>query len=287
MPSKPIVAFQGIAGAYGEDAALALWGAQVARLPCATFDDVFACVEESRADVGVLPVENSLGGSVLAVYDLLLDHALPIVGEVRVAIRHCLLTPPTVRLEDVRRCWSHPQALAQCARFLRDHGMEHCAASNTAVAARDVARRAEADAAAIASERAGRLYGLEPRAYDVQMRDDNVTRFVAIARERPAALPADRASLVFGTRNEPGALLRCLQVFAEEGLNLTRLESRPTRGTPWEYFFHVDVEPPGGEGELTSELLSRLMHRLEPHAGFRRVLGCYPRWRSAERETTR
>jgi prephenate dehydratase len=171
--------------------------------------------------------------------------------------------------------YSHPQALAQCAPFLKRHNIEPRAAYNTAGAARDLADTPEPGAAAIASLRAGRIHQLSILATDIQTRSDNTTRFFAIARERPAELVGEKASLVFSTVNQPGALLACLEAFANGSLNLTKLESRPTGHALWEYYFYVDIE--AGDEPLTVAAIDEVVSDLHGRIDIVRVLGIYPR----------
>ncbi|MBC7644210.1 MAG: bifunctional chorismate mutase/prephenate dehydratase, partial [Thermoleophilia bacterium] len=235
-------------------------------------------VAAGEAEQGVVPIENSLAGSVLENYDLLLEYDAQIVGEVSLPVRHCLLAPPGRALADITHCYSHPQALAQCARFLTEHDIEPRAARNTAEAARDLASRDEPGAAAIASARAGQLHGLDTVVGEIQTRADNTTRFFVIARERPTSLAAEKTSLAFSTVNRPGALLHCLEAFAGHSLNLTKLESRPTGDALWEYHFYVDAEAQDG-GALPDGVLATLVADLAPCTSFVRVLGQYPQAR--------
>ncbi|MFP5503125.1 MAG: prephenate dehydratase [Candidatus Sericytochromatia bacterium] len=268
------VAFQGEPGAYSEAAVLQHYGPAVEPVPCPSFDRVFEAVAHGEVDAGLVPIENSLAGSILENYDLLLAHELPIIGEERLSVRHCLLAKPGTRLEDVRVAYSHPQALAQSMPFLKAHGIEARPAYDTAGSARELASRDEPGAAAIASRRAAEIYGLEVLAEGIQTRQDNTTRFFAIALERPADLPREKASLVFSAPNVPGALYAGLGVLADHGLNMTKLESRPTKDTPWEYFFYVDLESPDLSPELFSALNADLLAR---GVTFARVLGVYPK----------
>jgi prephenate dehydratase len=264
------IAFQGELGAYSEAALQRRFG-DAERLPCASFEALFLAVVSERATAGVVPIENSLAGSVLENYDLLLAHHLTIIGEVLLPVRHCLLARPGTRLADVRRAYSHPQALAQSLPFLRSHGIEAVAAYDTAGAARELAGRNEVGAAAVASARAADIYGLEILAEGIQSRLDNTTRFFVVARRRPTGLPAQKASLVFAAPNAPGSLYACLGHFAARGLDLTKIESRPTRDTPWEYHFYVDVV-----GDLSQERLDDLLMALKASAEDVRLLGAYP-----------
>ena len=269
------LAYAGIAGAFAEEALVARFGEPANRVGLDSFDAVFAAVAGGSARAGVVPIENSLAGSVLENYDLLLEHQLHVVGEVSLPVRHCLLGPVGATLQHVAQCRSHPQALAQCARFLTAHGIEPLAASNTAVAARDVAAGGDPQQAAVASARAGRLHGLEVIASNIQTRDDNTTRFFVIEQERPGNdHEADKASIAFTTRNQPGALLACLQTIADAGLNLTKLESRPTGAALWEYTFYADIEADGAT-LLTAGHVTGVLLQLESRATSVRLLGRY------------
>lgn len=270
------IAFQGERGAYSEAALIQAFGEEVSPLPCASFDRVFEAVAQHEAEAAVIPIENSLAGSILDNYDLLLAHDLTIIGEIHLMVRHCLLAKPGRRLEDVRVAYSHPQALAQSAPYLRARGIESRAAYDTAGAAKELAGRDEEGAAAIASARAAAIYALDVLAEGIQSRQDNTTRFFVISRTRPEGLRAEKASLVLSAPNRPGGLYAVLGAFARRGLNLTKLESRPTQDTPWEYHFYVDFEL--GDGSLLlDDWLDELLAELrEPH-GMVRLLGVYPR----------
>lgn len=270
------IAFQGEAGAFGEDALRHRFGDDVEACAAGTFDDVFAAVEAGHADAGVVPIENSLHGSVLEVYDLLLQHSVVIVSEVAIPIRHCLLGLSGVQMAELRTAHSHPQALAQCAPFLRRHGLRPHASYNTAGAARDVAATGDRQASAIASERAAGLYGLEVLARDLQEATANTTRFVVL--DRPGGTldhGGDKATLVFTTTNMPGALHAALGALAEAKVNLTRLESRPTRDTPWEYHFYLECGRADG-AQILPEFLASVVEALDDATEFVRVLGVYP-----------
>ena len=254
----PRVAFQGELGAYSEQAVQQLWpGGAAAPVPMREFADVAQAVEAGDVDLGLLPIENTLAGSVIGSYDALsASGALHVVAETVVAIHHCVLALPGATLDALRTVASHPVALAQCARFLRAHPyVEARAAYDTAGAARDVARRGDPTAAAIAGRPAADRYGLEILAADVEDRPDNQTRFFAIARApQPltAGTPA-RSVVVLITDNVPGALLRVLEPLAEHGINMSKLESRPT-GEPWTYRFFLELEHVAGEDAATLAL---------------------------------
>src|SRR5262249_31587091 len=235
------IAYQGEPGAFSEAAARRI-APDALMTPCKTFEDVFASVESSAVGYGVLPIENSIGGSIHRNYDLLLSHDLPIVGEVELPIVHQLLALPGTSIDKVTRVYSHPQALAQCEKFLLTlSGVEIVATYDTAGSAKMVADERLDKAAAIASARAGEIFGLVPLATAIQDYNDNVTRFLVIGRRAFADSVPDKTSIVFSLPNEPGALFKALSVFALRGIDLTKLESRPFQGRPWEYVFYVDV----------------------------------------------
>jgi len=266
-----IVAFQGENGAYSQEAAHQFFGAEVDTLPCRTFEDIFLAVEEGRADYGILPIENSAAGSINKAYDLLLERDLKIWGEVFLRVRHCLLANPGTKLEDVRWVRSHPQALAQCERFLARHGMEPVPAYDTAGSAKDLAAAPEPGTAVIANALAARLYGLEVLATEIEDLPFNYTRFFILGHEDPPRAERNKTSVVFATRHVPGALYACLGEFAQRGLNLTKLESRPRRNKPWHYIFYLDFEGHWQDPPCAEALLG-LLHK----ATFLKLLGSYP-----------
>jgi prephenate dehydratase len=271
------VGFQGEPGAFSEAAVLRLLP-DAEPQPFPTFEDVFDAVHENKIGLGVVPIENSIGGSIHRNYDLLVEGDLAIVGEVQVPVVHNLLALPGVRLEDVRRVLSHPQALAQCAGFLRTlTDVEAIATYDTAGSAKMVRDEGRRDTAAIASDRAGRLFGLEAIRTSVEDFKDNITRFLAIGRERVPLGTPDKTSVVFTLKSEPGALFKALSVFALRGIDLTKLESRPVPGRPWEYRFYVDVA--AAREDLAC---ARAIVHLAEFADSLRTLGSYPRWREPE-----
>ena len=234
------LAYQGEPGAYSEAAALLYGGADVETLPCKSFDDVFEAVERKRATHGVVPLENSIGGTIHRNYDLLLEHDLPITGEVELDVVHCLQALPGTKISDIRVVYSHPQALAQCERYLKGLGVTVEAIYDTAGGAKLVAEQKLTTAAALASRRAATVFGLEVLQEAVQDYEYNITRF-AIIGGAPSP-DADKTTIVFALPSTPGALFKALSVFALRDINLTKLESRPLRGRPWEYLFYVEVE---------------------------------------------
>ena len=234
------IAYQGEPGAYSEAAALA-FEPTATPLPCHSFEEVFQAVEEGRAARGILPMENSIGGSIHRNYDLLVEHELPIVGEIELKVDHCLLALPGVRLEDVRVVHSHPQALAQCEAFLKGlPNVEIAAVYDTAGGAKLIRDGGLRNAAAIASRRAAEVFELTILQEGLQDFDSNITRFFLIARNAVTE-GADKTTIAFALPNAPGALFRALSVFALRNIDLTKLESRPLRGRPWEYMFYADL----------------------------------------------
>jgi chorismate mutase/prephenate dehydratase len=276
------VAYQGTEGAYSHVAAQHHFEARrpgphhaaPAYQGCTTFREALEAVEAGAADVALLPIENTTAGSINEVYDLLSEKRLWLVGEEVLKVEHCLLALQQVPLTHIRRIASHPQALAQCSRFLaRQAHVRVESYADTAMAARRLLEERDLSAAAIAGEEAARLYGLEVIARDVANQEGNFTRFVAVAREpvRPDLRVPCKTSLAFVTLHEQGALARCLAVLAEHGLNLTKLESRPLYGSAWKYLFYADFE-----GNAADPRVDAALSDLEPLTRQLRVLGSYP-----------
>ncbi len=271
MSQPVVVAFQGEHGAFSEEAIRQHFGEEVETLPCRSFEEIFAAVDEGRATFGAVPVENSMAGSINKAYDLLLEHDLKIWGEIFLRVRHNLMAPPGTRLEDIREVRSHPQALAQCERFLNRHGWQAKPWYDTAGSAKDLAAHPEPGVAVIASALAAQIYGLEVLAPGIEDMTFNYTRFFVVGRGEPPYAQRAKTSLVFATAHSPGALVACLNEFASRGINLTKLESRPRRNRPWHYVFYLDFEG-HWQDELTREALVALLAR----AAFVKLLGSYP-----------
>jgi prephenate dehydratase len=241
------IAFQGEPGAFSEAAALKLLGRAITTIPRPTFDAAFRAVAEGAADALLAPIENSLAGSVLRVYDLLLESALLMVAEVILPIEHHLIAIPGTKLEDIRTVASHPMALAQCQRFFSSHPhLKRVPAEDTAGSVREVLARGERAAAAIAGRRAAEHYRAAILLENVEDNAENFTRFVLLVpAPRAASLAAPGAckmSVALRLAHRPGSLLAALQPFAAEGVNLLKIESRPLHGRPWEYQFFLDIE---------------------------------------------
>lgn len=269
------IAFQGESGAYSEAAALR-FNSTADVVPCVTFEEVFSTVESSKSGYGILPIENSIGGSIHRNYDLLVQHELPIVGEVMLRVTHQLLAVPGTKLEDVKRIYSHPQALAQCERFLHSlTGVEIIATYDTAGSAKLIRDQNAHDAAAIASARAGEVFGLSVLASGIQDFDENITRFLIVSRSAiPPFGEPDKTSLVFTLHNDPGALFKALSVFALRNIDLTKLESRPIRGRAFEYLFYADISAPRQDLQC-----ARALVHLAEFARSLRTLGSYASWK--------
>ena len=274
------IAYQGEPGAYSEAAALRFTD-HADLLACESFEQVFEAVDQSKATHGILPVENSIGGSIHRNYDLLLEHDLPIVGEVQLVITHNLMALPGTRIDQLTRIYSHPQALAQCERFLR--ALPHVAVEatyDTAGSAKLVKEKHLVGAGAIASERAAQVFGLEILQSEIQDFSDNITRFLVVSRVADPDPLVDKTTVVFSLPNEPGALFKALSVFALRDIDLTKIESRPIRGRPWEYLFYVDL--PLGRHDVRC---SRALVHLAEFARSMRTLGSYKSWKSRESAT--
>ncbi|XP_004505948.1 arogenate dehydratase/prephenate dehydratase 2, chloroplastic-like [Cicer arietinum] len=280
--SRLRVAYQGVRGAYSESAAQKAYP-NCEAVPCEQFDTAFEAVERWLVDRAVLPIENSLGGSIHRNYDLLLRHRLHIVGEVKYAVHHCLMANHGVKLENLKRVLSHPQALAQCENTLAGLGLVREAVDDTAGAAKHVALHELQDAGAVASSAAAEIYGLNVLARDIQDDSDNVTRFLVLARE-PILPGTDRpfkTSIVCSLEEGPGILFKALAVFALRQINLSKIESRPLRNQPlrtsddnnkyFDYLFYIDFE-----ASMADQNAQNALRHLKEFATFLRVLGSYP-----------
>ena len=265
------VAFQGVAGAYSEEAIRQYFGPGVESVPCRTLEEMFPVVEMGDADFGMLPVENAVAGSVAGAYELLLQRDLRINGEVVLRVHHMLMAVPGTKREEIERVRSHPQALAQCQRYLSRHNMKPDPAFDTAGSARDLAANPEPGVAVIASALASEMYGLEIIEQAIEDFHFNYTRFFVMGLGDPPRAQRPKTSVVFSTRHQPGALYKAMGEFAMRGINLTKIESRPRLNQPWRYTFYVDFE--GHCQDVTCE--AALMGLLR-HSSFVKLLGSYP-----------
>ena len=275
MPRRPIV-YAGEPGAFAEDAVLAAFG-DVARRPVGSFRGVFDEVTEGTAAAGVVPIENVIHGTVRENYDLLIEYDLAIHGEVMVPVNLCLAALSGQRLGDIERVYSHIQALGQAETFLRSRPWQLLSTYNTAGAGKAIAETGERGAAAVLSPRAAALFGLEVLAEDIGDLPGNRTRFLVLAPaegEPPALVappPGRRTTIVVAVRNEPGTLLAVLRVIAAHGLNMRKLESRPSRERAWEYVFWIDLD-----GDLADPAMAAALDEVRGVTTMTRILGSYP-----------
>lgn len=267
------VSFQGEPGAYSEQAIFDYFG-DVETIPCESFDVMFDSVVSGKSDLALAPIENSLAGSIHQNYDLLLRHNLHIVGEYFLRVRHCLIAMPGVNKEDIKKAISHPQALGQCAAYLRSHGITAEQVYDTAGSVKILKESGALDVAAIASRRAAELYGMQILEEGIEDNPENYTRFLAVGCEPIVPTDEAKTSIVFTLKNQPGALFKALSVFALRDIDLTKIESRPLQGKPWEYLFYIDFI-----GSTNDEVSKRALDHLGEYAVTLRVLGSYPRFR--------
>lgn len=275
---KERIGFQGALGAFSQEAVVQLLGDQVEVVPFPRFEDVFRALTRRKIDAAVIPIENTLAGSVHENYDHLLHFDVRIAAETNVRIIHNLIASPGVRLKDIRKIYSHPVALNQCLRFFARHRrMESTPFYDTAGSVQMIMQEKSPDAAAIASSVAASIYGAHILQRSIEDDRRNFTRFFLLYPSKRTRLPrreakAWKTSLVFTTRNIPGALFRALSAFALRDLNMTKIESRPLHGKPWEYLFYLDFL----DKEDDPKVQNALRHLAEL-ADFMRVLGTYPK----------
>jgi chorismate mutase/prephenate dehydratase len=264
------VAFQGERGAYSESAVYQFFGSETQVKPCKEFRDVFESVASQKTEFGVIPIENSLEGSVTQNYDLFLKYDLKVCGEVIVKVEHYLIANPGTALADVKAVYSHPQALAQCRHFLEELGRELIPTYDTAGSVKMLKEKGIRNAAAVASERAAKIYDMQILAEDIADNSENYTRFFVLSKEEGAATGKDKTAVIFGATHAPGILYHALGEFAKREINLTKIESRPTKQKPWEYNFYLDFE-----GHRTEKKCADALKALEKYASFIKVLGSY------------
>ena len=267
------VAFQGEPGAYSEQAVFNYFG-KVETQPSESFDIVFDTVVSGACEAGLIPIENSLAGSIHQNYDLLLRHDLHIVGEYLLRVQHCLIVFPGVTKADIKKVISHPQALGQCAAYLRKLGAKTETAYDTAGSVKMLKESGARDMAAIASRRAAEIYGMQILEEGIEDNAENYTRFLAISPEAVNPEGEAKTSIVFTLKNQPGALFKALSVFALRDIDLTKIESRPLQGKPWEYLFYIDFI-----GATHEDTARKALDHLSEYALMLRVLGSYPRFK--------
>ena len=272
----PKVAFQGERGAYGEIATLQYFH-HVKLLPLKSFQDVFDAAESGKVEYIVVPLENSIEGSINEIYDLLLQTKMNVVGEIYQRVRHCLIANRGTKM--IRYVHSHPQALAQCRAYIQNKGFRPVPTYDTAGAAKMIKENKMADSAAIASKRAAELYDMEILDEGIEDRKNNYTRFFVLSpkkKNRGRSVSHDigghdhKTSIIFSVRHVPGALFGILGEFAIRKINLTKIESRPTKETPWEYNFYVDFE-----GHLQNKAVREALLSIKPKTSYIKILGSY------------
>ena len=266
------VTFQGESGAYSEMAVYKFFGSKVEPVPCKDFREVFESVKTDAVLHGVIPIENSIEGSVNQNYDLFLAYDLKVCGEVAVKLAHVLIGNPKTKLEDIKTVYSHPQALAQCRSFLEKQKWEIIPVYDTAGSVKIIKEKNLLDAAAIASEKAADLYGMKILHRDIADNQSNYTRFLVLSHEDAAPTGDDKTSIIFSAKHAPGTLYHALSEFASRNINLTRIESRPTKTTAWQYNFYLDFE-----GHRSEKRVSEALEALSKYATFVKILGSYPR----------
>ena len=271
VPPGSRVAFQGELGAFSQRASHKIFGPTIIPLPCFAFEDVFEAVVRKRAEFAVIPIENSLAGSIYQSFDLLARHSLVSIAETFIRIEHSLISHPGTKLRQIEQIYSHPAALAQCRRFLRRlEAVEKVSLYDTAGSVKFIRDRGLRKAAAIASEDAAQIYNMAVLRRGVEDSRENYTRFLALAPRGAFPRGGNKTSIVFGLKNEPGALFKALSVFALRNIDLTKIESRPIHGKPWEYLFYLDLQRNIGSRECLNAL--RHLRELTPYF---KILGSY------------
>ncbi len=270
--NKIKVAFQGETKAYSEEAALKFFGPKIKTIPCKTFRDVFRTVEKRKAQHGIIPIENSLEGSVGQNYDLLLKSNLKISGETILRIRHCLIAEKGTKLKTIKKVYSHSQALGQCREFLEKLKCQLIPSYDTAGSVKMIKEENLRNSAAVASERAAQVYNFEVLKKGIETNDKNFTRFFIISKKDRKPTGNDKTSIIFATKHTPGALHKALGIFAVSDINLTKLESRPIIGKPWEYNFYLDFE-----GHRKNKIVWEALEILRYDCLFMKIMGSYPK----------
>lgn len=265
------IAFQGELGAFSHHAAHKIFGAEIEPLPCFAFEDVFEAVAKKKSDFAVVPIENTLAGSIHKNFDLLATHSLEIIAETLLRVEHNLIVHAGTVLRSITQIYSHPAALEQCQRFLRRvKAIEKVSFYDTAGSVKFIRERGLKSAAAIASEEAARIYGMTVLRRGIEDEPQNYTRFLALARRGLFPRGGGKTSIVFGLKNEPGVLFKALSVFALRNIDLSKIESRPIRGKPWEYLFYLDLQ-----SNVQSRECSHALRHLRELAPYLKILGSY------------
>jgi chorismate mutase/prephenate dehydratase len=266
------VAFQGERGAYSEEAIIKHWGKKAEPVPNVYLRDVFDMVEKGEADFGLVPVENTIHGSIHRTFDLLYERCLLIQGETALRIRHCLIAHPETKLADIKRVYSHPQALGQSREYLEKKGYEALSTYDTAGSVKIIKEQGLLDAAAIASSRAAKVYKMKILAEGIETNKENFTRFLIIGNDETSPTDRDKTTLAFIVEHKPGSLVKALQALSSNGINLLKIESRPLVGRPWEYIFYLEFE-----GHKLAPIVKKALEELREVTRSVKLLGSYPR----------
>jgi prephenate dehydratase len=273
--TMPRIAFQGERGAFSEEAAVKLLGEDIQLVPRPTFESLYSSIQEGLADNILAPIENSLAGSVIRSYDLLIASGLHIQAEVVIPIVHNLIAVPGAKFEDITQVSSHPVALAQCERFFASHpAIKRVAADDTAGSVNDMMKAGDPTKAAIAGRRAAAVYGAAILKEHLEDHPENYTRFLLLKPSDEVAANADKLSLVLYLAHKPGSLCKVLNAFAQRNLNLLKIESRPIAGTPWSYCFYLDLQ-----ASLKDSNTVAALEELRQFTDSVKILGCYPQAR--------
>ena len=265
------VGFLGEMGTFSHKACSQYFGDKLTSVPMSSFKDIFESMKQGETSFGVVPLENSLAGSIHENYDLLLEYNFRIVGEITLRIMHHLVGHPGTKTEAVKRVFSHPQVFQQCRQFLDRHrDWELLSSKDTASAVRTIKEKGHDTDAAIASREAADMFGMEVIEEGIETNPRNFTRFVVIGTQPMKNGPRKKSSLVYSTGHRPGSLFETLKIFAENGINLVKLESRPIHGKPWEYMFYVDIE-----ADVEAESFQSILKALETNTDYLRILGSY------------
>lgn len=267
-----IVAFQGELGAYSEEAAINYFGAGIQVKPFEGLEGVFRSVEQDESQFGITPVENSLEGSISRSYDLLLDSSIKVCGEIELRVSHCLIANPGATLSSIKRIYSHPQALGQCQAFIKHLNCELIPTYDTAGSVKLIKEKLITDGAAIASPRAAEIYSMDIITCGIEDNPNNFTRFFVLAKEDAPPSGNDKTSVVFAVKHKSGALYEFLKQLTINKINMTKLESRPTRQKPWDYNFYLDFD-----GHRQDSAIKNTLEQLEDYVIFMKVLGSYPK----------
>lgn len=266
------VAFQGEKGAYSEEAIYKHYSLEVESVPRPYLRDVFNTVEAGEADYGLVPVENTIEGSIVRAYDLLNERSLKASGEEIHRIQHCLIAHPDAKLGDIKKAYSHPQALGQSREYLETNGIEAVNFYDTAGSVKWIKENNVMDAAGIASAQAAETYGMKILVKGIETNTENYTRFLEIGYDEPEPTGRDKTTLAFIVQHKPGTLVGALKEFSDRSINLEKIESRPRIGKPWEYIFFVDLE-----GHIKDDSISAALDALKDYTLYLKHLGSYPR----------